>query len=86
MAIATLAFASARQTARLSGLRTRTARVIAAATVGSTIILIQTPFLAGLLHLEPLHLVDWSVAIAGSLLAAALAGVFAIRLAPGGDG
>ena len=72
MAIATLAFASAALTARLSGLRTRAARIIAAATAASAIIAIQTPLLAALLHLEPLHLVDWSVAIGGSLLAAGL--------------
>ena len=82
MAIATLAFASAALTARLSGLRTRTARIIAAATIGSTIIMIQTPLLAGMLHLEPLHLVDWSVAMAGGVLAAALSGEFALRPAP----
>jgi Ca2+-transporting ATPase len=79
MAIATLAFASAALMARLSGLRTRTARIIAAATIGSTIVMIQAPLLAGVLHLEPLHLVDWSVALAGSLLAAALSGVFVLR-------
>jgi Ca2+-transporting ATPase len=82
MAIATLAFASAALTARLSGLRTRTARIIAAATIGSTIIMIQMPLLAGVLHLEPLHLVDWGVAIAGGVLAAALSREFALRPAP----
>ena len=85
MAIATLAFASAALTARLSGLRTRTARIIAAATIGSTIIMIQTPLLAGVLHLEPLHLLDWSVAVAGGVLAAALSREFALRPAPRGD-
>jgi Ca2+-transporting ATPase len=82
MAIATLAFASAALTARLSGLRTRTARIIAAATIGSTIIMIQTPLLAGVLHLEPLHPMDWSVAIAGGVLAAALSRELALRPAP----
>ena len=82
MAIATLAFASAALTARLSGLRTRTARIITAATIGSTILMIQMPLLAGVLHLEPLHLVDWGVAIAGGVLAAALSGEFALRPAP----
>jgi Ca2+-transporting ATPase len=77
VAIATLAVASAALAARLSGLRTRTARVIAALTVGSTIVLIQTPRLAEMLHLEPLHLVDWGLAIAGSLVAAGLARLFA---------
>ena len=82
MAIATLAFASAALTARLSGLRTRTARIITAATIGSTVLMIQMPLLAGVLHLEPLHLVDWGVAIAGGALAAALSREFALRPAP----
>ncbi len=77
MAMATLALASAGLTATLSGLRTRTARFIAAATIASAIVLIQTPLLAGMLHLEPLHLADWGVAVAGTLLAAALPLVFA---------
>jgi Ca2+-transporting ATPase len=72
MAIATLAFASAALTARLSGLRTPTTRIIAAATLVSTIIAIQTPPLAAMLHLEPLHPMDWGVAVGGGLLAAAL--------------
>jgi hypothetical protein len=79
MAVATVTFASAALTARLSGLRTRAARAIAAATTGSTIVMIQTPLLAGVLHLEPLDLMDWSVAIAASLLAAALSGALAPR-------
>jgi Ca2+-transporting ATPase len=73
MAIATLALASAALTASLRGLRTRAGRVIAALTVGSAVVLIQTPPLARALHLEPLHLVDWAVALAGSVLAALLA-------------
>jgi P-type Ca2+ transporter type 2C len=73
MAITTLALASAALTASLSGLRTRTARVIAALTVVSTIVLVQVPPLARMLHLEPLHVMDWAVALAGSVLAALLA-------------
>jgi Ca2+-transporting ATPase len=72
MAMAMLTLASAALTARLSGLRTRAARAVAAATVGSAIAAIQTPFLAAMLHLEPLHLLDWTLAVAGSVLAAAL--------------
>jgi hypothetical protein len=84
MAIATLALASAALTARLSGLRTLTARVITALTIASTIIMIETPLLAGTLHLKPLHAVDWSIAIAGSLLVAALPRVFATPARAGG--
>jgi len=77
MAMATLALTSAALAAALSGLRTRTARFIAAATIASAIVTVQTPLLAGMLHLEPLHLVDWGVAIAGSVLAAVVPLVFA---------
>jgi len=73
MAIATLALASAALTASLSGLRTRTGQVIATLTVASTIVLVQVPPLARLLHLEPLHVLDWAVALVGSGLAALLA-------------
>ena len=73
MAIATLALASAALTASLSGLRTRTGQVIATLTVASTIVLVQVPLLARLLHLEPLHVMDWAVALVGSVLAALLA-------------
>ena len=79
MAIATLAIASAALTARLSGLRTRTARAVAAATLLSTVALIQLPVLAAALHVEPLHAVDWAVAVGGSLAAVALSCLFAPR-------
>jgi Ca2+-transporting ATPase len=79
VAIATLATASAALTAELSGLRTRTARAVAAVTLLSAVALIQVPALAAALHLEPLHLVDWAVAVGGSLGAAASWRVFARR-------
>lgn len=72
MALATLTLASAALTAALSRLRTRTACLIAGATFASSILLIQTPMLARALHLQPLHLDDWGVAIAGSVFAASL--------------
>lgn len=68
-ALAMLALASASITAALSRLRTRAAWVVLAATVASAVLLVQTPALARLLHLEPLHLGDWALAVAGALLA-----------------
>jgi Ca2+-transporting ATPase len=56
-------------TASLSGLRTRTALVVTAASLGLAVLLVQTPGLSALVHLSPLHLDDWAVAIAGGFLA-----------------
>jgi len=72
MALGTLALASAALTAILSRLRTRAARFVTATTVLSSVVLIQTPALARALHLEPLHRLDWGLALAGSLFAASL--------------
>lgn len=79
MALAHLTFASAAVTAVLSGLRTWIARSIAGGTVALTLVLVQMPWLAALLHVQPLHLDDWMRAVLGSLLAAGL------PLAFGGD-
>ena len=68
VAVATLALASSFLTAALSRLRTRAARLVSAATAGSAIVLVQTPWLARVLHLDPLHLEDWAVAVGGALL------------------
>ncbi len=76
MALVTLVIASATLTATLSRLRTLTARSIVAASVASAVILVQIPLLADLLDVEPLHLDDWAVAIAGGLVPGALASVF----------
>jgi Ca2+-transporting ATPase len=69
MALACLTFASATIAAALTGLRTRVARLVAGATVASAVLLVQVPALAARLHLEPLHLTDWAVAVTGGLLA-----------------
>jgi Ca2+-transporting ATPase len=68
-ALVTLALASAFLTAALSRLRTAAAWLVSAATVASAIVLVQTPPLAGVLHLEPLHFGDWTLAVADALLA-----------------
>lgn len=72
MALVTLTAASAGITVILSGLRSRAAWLITAITIGLAWVLVQTPALAGFLHLAPLHFDDWLLAIAGAMTAAAL--------------
>ncbi|MCY2958878.1 MAG: cation-transporting P-type ATPase [Planctomycetota bacterium] len=69
MALVALSCASATMTAILSRLGTWTARAIVLGTVGLALVLVQTPVLSHWLHLTPLHLDDWLLAIAGSVLA-----------------
>lgn len=72
MALVALTFASAAITSILSLLKTRVSRVVVAATLALTILLVQTPALARLLDLRPLHPDDWAVAILGGLAAVLL--------------
>lgn len=72
MALVTLTAASAGITVVLSGLRSHTAWLITAVTIGLALLLVQTPALTGFLHLAPLHFDDWLLAIAGAATAAAL--------------
>jgi Ca2+-transporting ATPase len=78
-ALATLALSSAFLTAVLSRLRTRAAGLVSAATIASALVLVQTPPLARVLHLEPLHLGDWTLAVAGAVLAVAPLGLARMR-------
>ncbi|HEU0203321.1 MAG TPA: cation-transporting P-type ATPase, partial [Burkholderiaceae bacterium] len=55
MAMVALVVASAALTAGLAGLRSRSALAAISATLLSAVVLIQTPTLAALLHLSPLH-------------------------------
>jgi Ca2+-transporting ATPase len=71
-ALVALTLVSATLTAGLTALRGWTARTVAGSTVALSVLLVQTPGLAHLLHLEPLHLDDWATAAAGCLLAVAL--------------
>jgi len=71
IALAVLTLSSAVLTAALSRLRTLASRVISGATVALSVVLIQVPPLARLLHLAPLHPEDWGLALAASLLAGA---------------
>ena len=79
VAIAGLTFASAALTAALSRLRTWVARAIAGGTVGFSILLIQIPGLARLLHMQPLHWDDWGRVLAASTLPALLPLLFPPR-------
>jgi Ca2+-transporting ATPase len=69
MAMVVLAAASASVTAVLSELRTRAARLVAASSLSAAVILVQIPPLASLLQLQPLHVDDWLLALAGGAVA-----------------
>ncbi len=69
MALVVLSVASAGVAAALSGLHTRASRWIAAGTLALALLLVQVPLLASRLHLRPLHLDEWAIAIAGGALA-----------------
>jgi Ca2+-transporting ATPase len=69
MALGVLTLTSAALTAALSGLRTWTSRFVTGGTVALSVLLIQTPIVARLLHLEPLHVLDWGAAVLAALIA-----------------
>ena len=79
MAMVALTTSSAGITGSLSLLRGWAARVVVAGTMGLSLLLVQTPFLAALLHLRPLHLDDWLLAIGSGLLASLLAAAAFVR-------
>lgn len=73
-AMSELIVAGATMTIALSGLRTPAARWIVAASLASAVVLMQTPALAAMLHLAPLHVDD--LALVGGLGALAGAPAF----------
>jgi Ca2+-transporting ATPase len=79
MALVALMTASAGITACLTRLRGPAARVVVAGTMALSLVLVQTPALARLMHLTPLHADDWGLAIGGGLLASALAAAASVR-------
>ena len=79
MAMVVLTTASAAITASLTRLRGRAARIVVAATMVVSFVLVQTPGLAALLHLKPLHADDWTLAIGGGLLAALVLSAASLR-------
>jgi Ca2+-transporting ATPase len=70
-----LVTASASTTAVLSRLRTRAARAVVGGSLAVTAVLVQTPWLASLLHLRPLHVDDWLLAIGGGAIVPLLFGI-----------
>jgi Ca2+-transporting ATPase len=75
MAMVVLVTASASTTATLSRLRTRAARVVVACSLAITLVVVQTPWLAALLHLRPLHVDDWLLALASGAVVPLLLGL-----------
>ncbi|MBK7492767.1 MAG: cation-transporting P-type ATPase [Nitrosomonas sp.] len=72
MALVTLIAASVGITAVLSRMHSRAAWYIVSLTIGLSCLLVQIPALAGFLHLAPLHVDDWLLAVASGMIAAAL--------------
>ena len=72
MALVALTFASAGITASLSRLQGLAAKLVVIATIGSALLLVQIPEIAGLLHLNPLHGDEWAIAAGGALLVSLL--------------
>lgn len=68
MVMASLIFASIGITAMLSRLHSSAAWLVAGLASGTAFLLIQIPSMSGLLHLQPLHLDDWLVAVAAAFL------------------
>jgi len=73
MTMVMLAFASAMFTIVLGGLASHMSRIIVVMTLGVTLLLVQTPLIATLLHLVPLHLDDLLLAIVAAFGIAAVA-------------
>jgi Ca2+-transporting ATPase len=69
MALVSLVGFGVALTASLSGLRTRIALVVTAASLALAVLLVQVPRLSTLVHLSPLHVDDWVIGIAGGLVA-----------------
>lgn len=68
MALTALLVGSAAITAGLTRLRTAAACWTVVATLASVAVLVQTPAMAALLHLRPLHGRDWLIALAVAVL------------------
>ncbi len=81
MAVAMLTLTSATLTAATSRLRSRIAGVVVAGTIGLTVLLVQVPALAKLLHIEPLHPANWLSAVAVAAVMGAIARLWALSAA-----
>lgn len=72
MALVALTLANAGVTAALSRLRDRPAVWMVGLTVVLAVTFVQVPWIAGRLHLQPLHADDWLIAVLGGLAAGLL--------------
>jgi Ca2+-transporting ATPase len=79
IALAVLILASATVTAILSGLDTWAARIIVAAAVASAVAMVQVPALSARVHLRPLDLEDWAIAVLAGVATGALSLVYTRR-------
>lgn len=82
MALGALIGASIAITVVLSGMKTWTAKAVVFGSAASLLVFIQVPFVAGVMHLAPLHLADWSLAAGAGLFAGLSAAVLKIALRP----
>ncbi len=73
MTLLTLSFASAMLTVILSGFSSRMSRIVVGATIALTLLLVQLPVMATLLHLRPLHIDDLMLSLLVVLGIAAVA-------------
>jgi Ca2+-transporting ATPase len=79
IALAVLVIASAMITGCLSGLKKWTARILVAAAVASLVLLVQVPMLARLVHLTPLDLADWAIAVVAGVASGGLSPLLVFR-------
>jgi Ca2+-transporting ATPase len=79
IALAVLTVAGATITAVLAGFGNWAARIVVVASIGSLLMLVQIPALAALVHLRPLHLQDWAIAVAAGVGSGALSLLFKLR-------
>jgi Ca2+-transporting ATPase len=79
MALVVLTVASAGITVNLSRLRTPAAWILVGGTLALSVLFVQTPLLAAFLHLKPLHVDDWLLAVAGGLMASLLSAITSVR-------
>lgn len=82
MAMAMMTFASAAIAAGLSRLRSWPSRLVVAATLLTSIVLIQVPALSTTLKLEPLHAHDWARAVVAFLFTTLLPLLFGLGSQP----
>jgi len=73
MTLITLSFASAMLTAVLSGFASRMSRIVVVVTITVSLLLVQIPAMASLLHLKPLHFDDLLLGLLVALGIAVLA-------------